>query len=122
MMRALILSLLLAGCAASPAGLTGTQWRMSGAGERPPTIAFDADGAGGFSGCNHWFGNVQASGEALHFTNVGGTEMACDEPAMSTEQRFYAMLGRVRSHRNEGGSLILLDAGGAELARFARTS
>lgn len=102
--------------------LDGTSWRRVDDLDANPhggTIAFEGARASGSTGCNRWFGDVTINGPALSFGQVGMTRMACAAPAMAAEQRFTAMLSQVRGYRlQDATTLVLLDAGGAEVARF----
>lgn len=126
-MRALfIAAALLAGCAhdsiteAGAPSLNG-EWVAATRAPQAPTITFADSGASGFAGCNRWFGQVTRDGESLSFNGVGATRMACEAPAMQIEQNFLSALERTRAHRfMENGTLVLLDAEGAELGRFLR--
>lgn len=96
------------------------EWIMDTRALRPPTITFADDGASGFAGCNRWFGQYARDGEGLAFSGVGATRMACEQPMMTIESNFLAVLERTQSARVEGDMLILLDGEGGELARFLR--
>lgn len=129
MMRALLLAASLAACASeapqAPSAFTleGTSWARADydqAAPHFPTLEFRDGGAGGYSGCNRWFGTVRISGNALRFTGVGGTEMACAEPAMAAEQRMYAALNSTAAYRVDAEELTLMDADGVVIARFTR--
>lgn len=103
--------------------LAGTTWVMSSAGKRPPSISFEADGkVAGSGGCNRFFGNYTQDGEALSFSPLGATRMACPPGIMKMEQAFFDMLGAVRTARIEAPELVLIDASGKEVARLARRS
>ena len=103
--------------------LAGTTWVMASAGKRPPSISFEADGkVAGSGGCNRFFGNYTQDGEALSFSPLGATRMACPPGIMKIEQEFFDMLGAVRTARVEASELVLIDASGRELARLARRS
>lgn len=136
--------LLLAGCeskppesgtpaAAPPAGApadrligTATDWRLVTLGGEPvgvgdsaaPTLKLQAGGgrAGGYGGCNRWFAEAARSGDALSFSAIGATKMACEGPAMALEQRWFAALERVRRVTEAGGELILADSAGSVVA------
>ena len=129
MMRAALLALALAACAAQTAqpapafDLTGTHWqRADDADAAPhfPTLAFTARGASGYSGCNRWFAAVTRDAQTLRFGNVGMTRMACAEPAMAAEHNFADAIERTRAYRANAEELVLLDEAGAVTARFAR--
>ena len=71
----------------------------------------------GRTGCNHMSGRYMRSGDALTFTPLITTKMAC--PAtMELEQRFLAALGSTRRWKIDNGRLELYDGGGRMVARF----
>lgn len=129
MMRALFLAAALAACASeappAPAAFTldGTSWARADddqAAPHFPTLEFRDGGVGGYSGCNRWFGAVRISGNAMRFTGVGGTEMACAAPAMAAEQRMYLALNSTAAFRADAAELVLMDTDGVVIARFVR--
>lgn len=87
----------------------------------PPTIAFEADRATGYAGCNRWFASASASDQAIDFGDVGTTRMMCSPPSMEAERAFVTVLNDTRGFRIENNELVLYDIGGADLARFRRT-
>jgi heat shock protein HslJ len=101
--------------------LEGTSWVMSSAGKRVPSISFGADGkVAGSGGCNRFFGGYRQDGEALSFSTLGSTRMACPQEVMRKEQAFFALLKAVRSAKVEGAKLVLRDGAGKALARLSR--
>jgi heat shock protein HslJ len=127
-MRALLLALLVAACAAqtpppAPAfDLAGTSWRRvddDQASPHVPTIQFGADNrASGYDGCNQWFATLDRSHDGLRFTYVGTTRMACAEATMAAERRFLDVLAQTRSAQMDGEQLILIGSEAETLARF----
>ncbi len=119
-MRAVVMALMLAACASTPAG-HGYEgdWKLSGATDPAPTLSFTEDGAAGFSGCNRWFATLTEH-RGWRFTNVGSTRMACPGLQMETERAFLSMLGSAHVAGITGDVLILEDESGVELARFER--
>ena len=116
---------LLALCVAAPATqadtLAGTAWVLSSAGKRAPAITFQPDGkVVGSGGCNRFFGGYEQNEEALTFSALGATRMACAPEVMKREQSFFDMLGAVRRARVDGSTLVMFDDADRELARFAR--
>jgi heat shock protein HslJ len=106
----------LQGCGGDPEDLlTGGEWRVTGiggrsvAGESPPTLEFTAGGGlSGSGSCNRYAGSYALSGEGLSISGVAATRMACAEPTMNQEQRFFAALSAVyRFEIAADGSLIL---------------
>lgn len=134
MKRAALAALVLIGaCAANGAGsgasapldpLDGSEWAMlnEARSATPPTIAFTADRAAGYAGCNRWFASAARADNALEFSAVGTTRMMCSPPSMEAERAFVAALNDTRGFRIENGELVLYDIGGADVARFRRTN
>lgn len=94
----------LRGCGGSPMRLLeGVDWQVVGLGdtnysEHEVTIRFNSDNSiVGRAGCNHYFGGYEITGEGLHFGNIGGTKMACSEPAMRIEYEFLGALADARA-------------------------
>lgn len=119
------------GQAASPATATlqNTYWKLVELGgravamlpqqEREVRITLGLDGARlmGFSGCNQLMGAYAQDGQALKFTQLGGTRMACPQPIAKLENQVLAMLAATTGQRIEGEQLSLLK-GTQVLARF----
>jgi len=126
LIRALLASLALAACAATPEAavrnnLDGTSWREASGGEHAPTIAFAEGRASGHAGCNRWFASVQyGEGVAMTFGDAGSTRMMCEPARMDAERRFLAAIHETEIAVVEGDMLILRDIAGADLARFTR--
>ncbi len=131
-MRALILALALAACAAHtppateeamPADLelNGSAWRQVGDGDESlrPTLSFSSETrAAGFAGCNRWFAEIDRTGGGVKFGAVGATRMMCPPPQMDIEQGFLERLSQTVSAHIDGRQLVLLGDEAAELARF----
>lgn len=83
-----------------------------------PTIAFERNRVSGYSGCNRFFADVHIDGSEMRFGPLGATRMACAEPSMATERALFGALERTRRWRLANQELSLLDAQGAEIARF----
>jgi len=78
--------------------------------------------AGGRGGCNSWFAQAEVNAERLIFSAVAATRMACiSDEATRQEDSFFAALAATRFWRIDKDHLILLDAGGAELANLGRS-
>lgn len=133
MKRAALLALLLTAACASTADtggasgigdLAGSEWMMLNEtrSATPPTIAFTADRASGYAGCNRWFASVGRTDQALEFGDIGLTRMMCSPPSMEAERAFTTALNDTRGFRIENGELVLFDIGGADTARFRRTN
>ncbi len=127
----------LGACAVAPSGggptvprasLTDTYWKLVALGGQPAQVADgrrephlvlhrDAARLAGSGGCNRLMGQWRADGDALAFSQIATTRMAC--PAgMEQEARFLAALGTVARHRIEGEQLTLIDASGVAVARL----
>lgn len=125
LIRAMLASLALAACAATPEAavnnLNGTSWREASGGEHAPTIEFADGRASGHAGCNRWFAGVaHGEGAALSFGDAGLTRMMCEPARMEVERRFMAAIRETQIAVVEGDTLILRDIAGADVARFAR--
>lgn len=131
-MRALVLALALAACAAHtppapedamPAELelNGSAWRQVGDGEESmrPTLSFSSETrAAGFAGCNRWFADVNRTNGGVTFGAVGTTRMMCPPAQMDIERQFLERLSQTMSAHLDGRQLVLLGDEAAELARF----
>jgi len=103
-----------------PPTVAGTSWVSAGGGAHAPTIVFEDARASGSAGCNRWFASYGATGEALEFGDVGLTRMMCPPEQMEIERAFVTTLNDTMIARIDGEQLVLLDIGGAEIARFNR--
>lgn len=101
--------------------LAGTQWKVDGMGGTAvvagsePSIAFSADGRiSGSTGCNRFFGSYEQAGDALTFSGLGMTKMAClDDGIMGQEMTFASILSGAASFTIDGlGNLVLTGADG----------
>jgi len=100
----------------SLADLTGVEWvlrsfRVDDPAPREPqvTLVFDGSRIAGGSGCNRYFGEAK-TGERpgdLSFGPIGVTRMACPEPAMTIEQRYFLALAGVQKFGFLAGRLAL---------------
>jgi heat shock protein HslJ len=85
---------------------------------REPHLVFEAGGRlSGSDGCNRFLGSYELAGDAIKFTQMAGTMMACASSAQ-TQLAFRTALGNVSRYRIVGGHLELYDATGTALARF----
>ena len=109
------------------AQLQSTYWKLTALGgnpvnvpdsQREPHIVLQPDSkVNGSGGCNRMFGSYALTGDALTFSGVGSTKMACQD-AMDIETSFLPALQRVAKYRVVGQQLELLDSAGALVARF----
>lgn len=99
-----------------PAGLLGSWVLQEGSGpsgEIPIVdgfrITLEIQGAevGGTSACNHYFGRIAVTGNALRMDQLGGTEMACEPEVMASEAAYWAALGAVTRWARNGDTLRL---------------
>jgi len=99
--------------------LDGATIVMEPAQQREVRITLAGEGSRliGFSGCNQLVGAYVQDGNALRFTQMAGTRMACVEPLMELESQVLKMLGATTGYRIEGEQLTLL-GGDQVLARF----
>ena len=91
--------------------------------ERPPTAVFEGNRVSGFGGCNRYFGQVtEKSPGAIAIGPLAGTRMACHDPAMELETRFYAAMSRATRYSFVGGRLVLssIDGGVPHDLTFGR--
>lgn len=78
--------------------------------------------AGGRGGCNSWFAQAEVTGERLIFSAVAATRMACvSEDVTKQEDSFFAALAATRFWRVDDDHLVLLDAGGVQLASLGKS-
>ena len=61
----------------------------------------------GNTGCNSFFGSYTLDLYALSFSDIGSTEMACDEPIMTNENLFLQALRNTGSYSIEDNVLTL---------------
>ena len=106
--------------------LLDRNWRATAIRGEPVAVGVDSTlsitremRAGGGGGCNSYYAQVAIEGEALRFSTIGATLMACaSEDATEQESLFFAALEATRIWRLEGDSLLLLGSGGDELVRL----
>ena len=111
--------------------LAGTSWGLvelggepatPGAGGKEPLLSFTEDGkVSGFAGCNRFTGSFQGDDEALSFSPLASTRMACAE-GMEQENHFLAMLADVERYSIRGNDLALYGGGEPTIARLEVTS
>jgi uncharacterized lipoprotein YbaY/heat shock protein HslJ len=99
--------------------LDGAAVVMAPAQKREVRITLASEGARlfGFSGCNQLVGAYVQESNALRFTQMASTKMACVPPFMELESQVLKMLGATTAYRIEGQQLTLL-GGDQILARF----
>ena len=112
--------------AAQPSSLAGTSWKVVNinngrqavvgmVSDSTVTMAFDNAGrVSGTTGCNQFTAAYSANGDALRFSSVAATRMACADPAVDKqEQEFLRALESVATLSFEGDRLVLRQADGA---------
>lgn len=107
--------------------LHDTSWVLSGPIGVPDgvdvVIAFGDGTVTGFSGCNRFRGTYRVDDEALEFSTLGSTMMACPDEAMATERDVLRRLAEVAAMVTRDGLLVCLDPAGVVLLEFrAQTS
>jgi heat shock protein HslJ len=89
--------------------------------EHPATLEVQQDGSvTGRSGCNGFAGASTLQGDSIAFGALAATKMACPEPQMEQEGRYFTALVASRRFLLEGDTLRLLDAGGATVVLYRR--
>ena len=108
--------------------LRSTYWKLTSLGDKPVTVADsqrephivlapDSKQLSGSGGCNRMFGTYELNGDAISFSGVGATKMACMD-GMDIETSFFAALPKVAKWQISGQHLELRDASGSIVARF----
>ena len=116
---------------ASP-DLRSTRWQLVALGDKAVAVAdtqraahiilqADSKQLTGSGGCNRMFGGYELNGDAVRFSDVASTKMACPS-GMDIETAFLAALGKVAKWRVVGRQLELSDSTGMVLARFEATA
>lgn len=119
---AVVAALLLSGCArpGPPSGsdqldLDGQWYLATGRDDadtfdlagREITLTVEGDEASGTSACNLYGGRVDVAGDQVTFSEVAGTEMACEPDVMDLEQRYVAALLAVDRGTRDADGLTL---------------
>ena len=81
---------------------------------------FDGSTISGVSGCNQYNASYEASGHEISFGPIGGTQMACPEPQMSTEARYLLLLESVATFEVEGRAMSMADGEGTPILQFSQ--
>lgn len=132
----LLLAATLVACGTQPAtppllasldALPGTQWVLAEPavaalplGQQPELQFVSASQVTGNSGCNRFAGALRLGGGGLQMGPLAGTRRACAAELMGLENRVLRALDATRSARLEPGQLVLIDARGGELMRWAQ--
>jgi putative lipoprotein len=86
------------------------------------TLEIAEDGTvNGMGGCNRYRGSAEIEGEAIKFSRMVATLMACSEAVSGQERKFFDALAKATNFRIDTPTrkLFLLDANGNELVRLA---
>jgi heat shock protein HslJ len=76
--------------------------------DRRPTATVAGDRIAGFGGCNRYTGQIkETSPGEIAIGPIAGTRMACPEPEMQLEDRFFASLGKTVRYSFLAGRLVL---------------
>lgn len=86
------------------------------------TLVLSQDGAvSGRGACNGYGGTATIDGDAIAFSQLVSTQMACPEAVMNQEMKFFDALGRVERFEIDADQrkLVLLDGEGKSVVRLA---
>jgi heat shock protein HslJ len=112
-------AIVLSACAGSniadQPNIEGITWVLSTYnGTRPiesaqPTLRFEDGQISGKTGCNHYGGSYQIKGDALNFSDLFNTEMACLDPegVMEQEQTYLELLRAAQRIELNNGELTI---------------
>jgi heat shock protein HslJ len=108
--------------------LTGTEWVLTSLNGRPVlegtriSLEVQADGVGGYSGCNWYGARAQRTDSTLNVALVESTARACMVPAgtMEQETEYHAALTGAHAYGERDGRLELYDASGRATLVFDR--
>lgn len=114
------------GGGADPGAFEGQPWVVTSGIDVPqdiavvwPSATFEDGRVAGSTGCNQYSGSYTVEGDSLELGQLASTQMACAPPADRIEQSYVAALDRVARWRLDGDELVLSDADGAEVLRYA---
>jgi heat shock protein HslJ len=82
------------------------------------SMRLEGGAAGGAGGCNSWFGSYTIEGDAISFTDIGSTLMACGDPADTVERTFFANLEAAATFTADDASLTIAAADGTTILGF----
>ncbi len=111
---------------AAAGGLANTDWLLASVGGAPVASGVNADllfadaEAGGFAGCNRFFGSYTSDGAStLTFGPLATTMIACDDATNTFEQSYLAALATVASYAvGADGGLTLSDSTGKAVLTY----
>lgn len=110
-------------------GLLGTVWvleDLQGSGvlaDVQATLEFpEAGKVAGSGSCNRIFGTVEIASNAMRFSPLGSTRMACPEAVMTQEGKYLKALQDGERFAIDGTTLSIYSRGTDRPLRFTRTS
>jgi heat shock protein HslJ len=131
LLKCLVLTLSVVALAACGSGTdndpTGRAWNLTELeGDAPVEgttidLTITEESISGNAGCNTYNGSVELDMETSSLTvgpDVVSTMMACEEPIMAQELKYFEALTRVTSYEVASDELILKDAEGIAVATF----
>jgi heat shock protein HslJ len=83
---------------------------------------FSAGTVHGKSGCNTFSGSYTASGSSLTFGPLATTMKMCGVPEDPIETAYLAALGAASTYRATASDLVIYDANGSQILRYAAES
>ncbi|HEX9854122.1 MAG TPA: META domain-containing protein [Acidimicrobiia bacterium] len=72
-----------------------------------PSITFNGADMNGTTGCNSFFGTFSVDGDSISLSQLGQTEIGCEEPLTLQEQQIMAVLAAADRWSVEGGILTV---------------
>lgn len=96
------------------ASLAGTKWQLvSLNGDKisdpeKTDIRFDGKTISGTAGCNRMSGSYKIDNDTISFGPIAATKMACPDPWMQIETKFFSVLASRATYRRNGYGLLLL--------------
>ncbi len=110
-------------------GLTDTAWLLGTVGGKPVASGVNADlvftdtEAGGFGGCNRFFGTYTSdTSSTLTFGPIATTMKACDDATNTFETSYLTALATVATYAiGADGGLTLSDTGGTAVLTYGAT-
>ena len=85
--------------------------------QREPHIVLapDSKQLSGSGGCNRMFGTYELNGDAISFSGVGATRVACAPERMRNEDGFFTALKAAHSYRRDAERVTLFGRDGPML-------
>lgn len=98
--------------------LTGSNWVSPANGAQ--TLTFEGSRISGTAGCNRFMGSFTQNGDSIVLGDIASTRKACAPDIMAKEQKWLAMLNKVRQVEISGDQLLLKDANGQVIGKLTR--